>query len=77
MAYRRTKHAVRRWYGEIYRIPPKSGGALAHCAFCSWSEWVEDNKRARWNAVDRANAAVRGHVHKSHPERCLKYEVIR
>jgi hypothetical protein len=35
---RRTKHAIRKWYGEIYRIPPKAGGALAHCMFCPWSD---------------------------------------
>ena len=69
---RRTKHAVRRWFGEIYRIPPKEGGALATCAFCSFSTWIPDRKRKKWNAVDRATASIRSHVKKIHPDKELK-----
>lgn len=69
---RRTKHAVRRWYGEVFRIPPKEGGALAHCRFCSKSYWIPDSGRRNWNAVDRGGAALRAHVRKVHPDKCLK-----
>jgi hypothetical protein len=69
---RRTKHAIRTWYGETFRIPPKEGGALAHCNFCSWSTWMPDRVFKNWNAVDRANAAVRAHVRRIHPDKGLK-----
>lgn len=69
---RRTKHAIRKWYGEIFRIPPREGGALGHCAFCKFSLWVPDRARKHWNAVDRAAAAVRSHVQKKHGDKCLK-----
>lgn len=73
MAKRRTKHAVRRWYGEVFRVPPKEGGALAYCMFCKQSYWFPDRKRPAWNAVDRAGAALRAHVRKVHPDNCLKF----
>ena len=69
---RRTKHAVRKWYGEIFRIPPREGGGLGHCMFCPWSVWIPDRARKNWNAVDRAAAAVRAHVHQAHKDKILK-----
>jgi hypothetical protein len=69
---RRTKHAVRKWYGEIFRIPAREGGAMGNCMFCKFSQWVPDRKRKRWNAVDRAAAMVRAHVRKAHPDKILK-----
>jgi len=69
---RRTKHAVRKWYGEIFRIPPREGGALGHCAFCSKSVWIPDRARKSWNAVDRAAAAIQTHVRLAHPDKILK-----
>ena len=70
---RRTKHAVRKSYGEIFRIPAKAGGGLAHCAFCSFSVFIEDRARPKWNSVDRAGAAIRTHVRRAHPDKCLKF----
>ena len=37
-----------------------------------WSVWLPDRARKDWNSVDRAAAAVRLHVRKVHPEKCLK-----
>jgi hypothetical protein len=69
---RRTRFATRKWYGEVFRIPPREGGALAHCNFCSWSRWFPDRERKKWNSFDRANQAVKKHVETVHPDKCLK-----
>lgn len=64
--FRHTKQRRRAFFGEVYRIPPKEGGALAQCSYCSWSRWFPDRARKRWNAVDRGFAALTAHVRTAH-----------
>ena len=68
---RRTKLVRREVCGIVRRVPPQKGGAVAHCIFCQWGGFIPDNARSRWNAVDRAAAALRGHERKVHPDKLL------
>lgn len=63
---RRTKQRRREFFGEVFRIPPKEGGALAQCSYCPWSRWFPDRIRKRWNSFDRASAALTHHVRSCH-----------
>jgi hypothetical protein len=64
--FRRTKQKRQEFFGEVFRIPPKEGGALAQCSYCPWSRWFPDRARKQWNSVDRGFAALQGHVRTVH-----------
>lgn len=63
------KRVRREICGIVRRIPPTEAGALAQCIFCEWGRFFPDRKRKRWNSVDRAAAALRGHERKSHQDK--------
>jgi hypothetical protein len=60
-------------YGDVVRIPPAKGGAVAHCKFCHWSAFVEDRKRKKWNSIDRAAAKLRAHFRRKHSDKIVHF----
>jgi len=68
-----VKRIKREFYGIVSRIPPHVPGALTQCAFCEWGRFFADRKRKKWNSMDRAAAALRGHARRVHPEKFLRF----
>jgi hypothetical protein len=62
----KTRKLFRASFGEVMRVAPRKGGALAHCAECSWGQFFEDRKRLKYSAMARAAAALREHVRRQH-----------
>ena len=63
---KRIRHRRKEFFGDVFRIPPKEGGALAQCSYSPWSRWFPDRARKRWNSVDRGFAALTAHVRACH-----------